>query len=64
MTTTWHHIKRVFRTLTPEYMAETELLEARLQLLESQSALEHAQAMVAYNTSRVERLTAYTEEKT
>lgn len=49
-------IRRAFRTLTPKEMAEIELQEARKALLESQSGMEYAQAMVRYNEARVARL--------
>ena len=37
-------------------MKVNELLEAEVNLLKSQSALEYTQSMVAYNTGRVKRL--------
>jgi hypothetical protein len=43
---------------TPDHrtVAQRELKESRLRLLEAQSALEYAQAMVAYHTQRIQRL--------
>lgn len=48
--------KRAMRTLSPNEMAATELAEAELKLLESETGREYADAMVAYNTKRVARL--------
>jgi hypothetical protein len=42
-------------------MAEDELEDAKLALLQAHTGLEYAQSLVAYNTARVQRLTAYVE---
>ena len=42
-------------------LAKAELEEARRSLLEALSAAEYAQAMVEYNTKRVERLKTFVE---
>lgn len=44
-------------------MAKMELAKAERELLEAQTGVEYAQAMVVYNTQRVERLRAFLESK-
>lgn len=48
--------KKLTRKITPLEMAASELAEAELRLLESQSAVEYAHAIVAYNQARIKRL--------
>lgn len=55
ITETW---KVLFRKMTPTEMAARELAEAELRLLEAQSAVEYAQAIVTYNQTRIKRLRA------
>lgn len=52
----------LFRKPSADMLALTELEEARRQLLLAQTALEYAEAAVAYNTKRVTRLTARVAE--
>jgi hypothetical protein len=42
-------------------MAEDELEDAKMALLQAHTGLEYAQSMVAYNTARVRRLAAHVE---
>lgn len=51
-----HHIKRMFRKLSPVEIASAELVEAQVSLLEAHTGHEYAQAMVNYNKQRVDRL--------
>jgi hypothetical protein len=49
----------IFARRDPKVEAEHELREAELELLSAESAAEHADAIVAYNTSRIRRLKDY-----
>ena len=53
----------MFFKLNPFKLAEQELQEAELALMRAHTAAEYANALVAYNTQRVERLTAYVAEE-
>jgi hypothetical protein len=50
--------KRVFRTPSADAMALNELEEAKRELLQAQTSLDYAAAMVEYQTNRVQRLSA------
>lgn len=52
----WH---TVFRSLSPNEVAAYELAEAELELLESQTGQEYANAMVGYHQTRIVRLHAF-----
>ena len=52
-------IKDLFRRRTPLEMAAKEMVEAQHGLLEAQSGLDYAAAMVEYHTDRINRLRAY-----
>ncbi len=51
--------KRVLRRLTPLELATRELVDAELALLEAQTGVDYAAALVSYNAKRVERLRKY-----
>lgn len=51
-------IKNPFSKPTVNDTANLELYEAQVRLLEAQSALEYASAMVTYHSNRVARLKA------
>ena len=53
----------MFFKLNPVKLAEQELQEAKLSLMRAHTAAEYANALVTYNTQRVERLTAYVAEE-
>lgn len=61
----------IFSKMRAPPMAETELEEAKLALLSAAklallsaaTSLEYAEAILAYQTARVERLTAYVSEQ-
>jgi hypothetical protein len=57
-------LRSAFRALTPLEMASKELIEAQRSLLESESAVEYAQSVVAYNVSRIKRLKTYISKET
>ena len=54
--------KKVFRTPSAEMLAAQELENAKRELLNAQSALEYAAAMVEYHTSRIQRLKTVVSE--
>lgn len=51
------HVLNPFRKPSPEMMATQELEDARRALLEAQTGMEYAKAMVSYRTEQIERLT-------
>lgn len=53
------YFNTLFRRLTPLQVAANELTTAELELLASETSVEYAVAMVAFNKSRVKRLKAY-----
>jgi hypothetical protein len=52
-----------FQKPSAALLARVELEEAKRQLLAAQTALEYAQSMVAYNESKVKRLTTYLKKE-
>jgi hypothetical protein len=54
---------KLFRKLTAVDCVIAELEEAEHALLRAETGVEYAQALVAYNTSRVKRLSAYVKEQ-
>jgi hypothetical protein len=54
--------KDPFRKPSPLEMIATELAEAHLSKLEAETAVEYAQSIVDYNTTRIERLNTRMEE--
>jgi hypothetical protein len=51
-------VKGVFRQKTAIELAAAELAQAERERLQAQSAMEYAQALAAYNATRIERLRA------
>lgn len=51
-----HQFLAVFRSPPADVMAAHELAEAQRDLLQAESGLEYARAMVAYNRDRIARL--------
>ena len=49
----------MLKTVTPAQAVAHELLIAEHELLQAQSGVEYAQALVTYNKQRVKRLKAY-----
>lgn len=52
-------IQKLFTTPTPYELATRELIEAERELLASETAVEYAKAMAAYNRERIARLQEY-----
>jgi len=52
-------ISRQFRIRSAREMAKKEFEDAQRELLEAQTAVEYASALVTYNQNRVDRLSAY-----
>lgn len=57
-------IKKLFTRATPLELAAMELVDAQRSKLEAESGAEYAEALVIYNQSRIERLTAYVAQLT
>jgi hypothetical protein len=63
----WTELRLMLKTVTPAQAVSHELLHAEHALLQAESGVEYATALVAYNKNRVKRLKAYlanTEETT
>ena len=63
----WTELKLMLKTVTPAQAIAHELIHAEHALLQAESGVEYAQALVTYNKQRVKRLKAYldkTEEAT
>ena len=62
----WTELKLMLKTVTPAQAVAHELIHAEHALLQAETGVEYAQALVTYNKNRVKRLKAYTvpvEEK-
>lgn len=57
-------IKKLFAQATPLELAVAELVDAQREKLQAESGAEYAEALVIYNQSRIERLTAYVAQLT
>ena len=57
-------IKKLFAQATPLELAVLELVDAQRAKLAAESGAEYAEALVIYNQSRIERLTAYVAQLT
>jgi len=55
-------MKEPFKKPTPLEMIAAELADAHLEKLNAETAVEYAQSIVDYNTTRIERLNARMEE--
>ena len=63
----WTELKLMMKTVTPAQAVAHELMHAEHALLQAESGVEYATALVTYNKNRVKRLKAYlgkTEEPT
>ena len=63
----WTELRLMLKTVTPAQAVAHELMHAEHALLQAESGVEYASALVAYNKQRVKRLKAYlgkTEEPT
>ena len=57
-------IKKLFAQATPLELAVLELVDAQREKLRAESGAEYAEALVIYNQSRIDRLTAYVAQLT
>ena len=55
-------MKEPFKRPTPLEMIASELADAHLEKLTAETAVEYAQSIVDYNTTRIARLNARLEE--
>lgn len=55
----WTELRLMLKTVTPIQAVAHELLHAEHALLQAESGVEYATALVAYNKNRVKRLKAY-----
>ena len=55
-------MKEPFKKPTPLEMIAAELADAHLSKLDAETAVEYAQSIVNYNTTRIARLNARLEE--
>ena len=55
----WTELKLMLKTVTPAQAVAHELIHAEHALLQAESGVEYAQALVTYNKNRVKRLKAY-----
>ena len=63
----WTELRTMLKTVTPAQAVAHELIHAEHALLQAETGVEYAQALVTYNKNRVKRLKAYqtpVEEKT
>ena len=55
----WTELHLMLKTDTPAQAVAHELIHAEHALLQAESGVEYAQALVTYNKNRVKRLKAY-----
>jgi hypothetical protein len=55
----WTELRLMLKTVTPAQAVAHELMHAEHALLQAESGVEYATALVAYNKNRVKRLKAY-----
>ena len=55
----WTELRLMLKTVTPAQAVAHELMHAEHALLQAESGVEYASALVAYNKNRVKRLKAY-----
>ena len=55
----WTELRLMLKTVTPAQAVTHELMHAEHALLQAESGVEYATALVAYNKNRVKRLKAY-----
>jgi hypothetical protein len=60
----WTELKLMLKTVTPAQAVAHELLHAEHALLQAETGVEYAQALVTYNKNRIKRLKAYLEAAT
>jgi len=55
----WTELRLMMKTVTPAQAVAHELMHAEHALLQAESGVEYATALVTYNKNRVKRLKAY-----
>ena len=55
----WTELRLMLKTVTPAQAVAHELMHAEHALLQAESGVEYATALVTYNKQRVKRLKAY-----
>jgi hypothetical protein len=60
----WTELKLMLKTVTPAQAVAHELIHAEHALLQAETGVEYAQALVTYNKNRIKRLKAYLEAAT
>jgi hypothetical protein len=55
----WTELRLMLKTVTPAQAVAHELMHAEHALLQAETGVEYASALVAYNKNRVKRLKAY-----
>lgn len=55
----WTELRTMLKTVTPAQAVAHELIHAEHALLQAETGVEYAQALVNYNKQRVKRLKAY-----
>lgn len=55
----WTELRLMLKTVTPAQAVAHELLHAEHALLQAETGVEYATALVTYNKNRVKRLKAY-----
>jgi hypothetical protein len=56
-------LKQMFKMPTPLEVAAAQLATAELELLKSETGVEYASSMVAFNRAQIKRLRAYISTK-
>jgi len=62
MTKLMELLREPFKRPTPLELIATELADAHMEKLNAETAVEYAQSIVDYNTTRIERLNTRIEE--
>ena len=57
----WTELRTMLKTVTPTQAVAHELIHAEHALLQAETGVEYAQALVTYNKNRIKRLKAYLE---
>ena len=60
----WTELRLMVKTVTPAQAVAHELIHAEHALLQAETGVEYAQALVTYNKNRIKRLKAYLEAAT
>ena len=58
----WTELRTMLKTVTPAQAVAHELIHAEHALLQAETGVEYAQALVTYNKNRIKRLKAYLDK--